>query len=230
MFCMAVFDMDQGRRSQLHEYLTRYTFEKGMDLDIIWFTDRQAAQKLEKYAEAFCLAFVSLDENQGAQFGIQLSRQNPACRICYYKTTSCDIVPLLKSRPVSFCLWQSVQTNFADMMEKWVLEIEEAVDFFCFPARKEIYHIPIHNIIYFESDLKYVVAHCQKGGDIRLLAKLTEIESRLGRSFVRIHKSYIVNRQYVWGIDKKTHVCQLEIGINLPISEAQYGNAVKSFV
>lgn len=229
MICAAVFETDGRRQETLRGFLTKFIFARSVDLDLYWFTDRQAVRKLETYAETFCLAFVSLDEEEGLSFGVKLSRHNPACRICYYKASPCDWKPLLASRPADFALWPFRQEEFDGMMDRLILETEESADFFCFAARREIYHIPVYNIIYFESDLKHVSVHCKKGEDIRLTAKLSEVEERLGLSFVRIHKSYIVNRMYVWKIDKKLHVCQLEGGTSLPISEAQYGNVVDNF-
>lgn len=229
MICIAVFETDRERQDMLRGCLTKYIFEKSVDLDLYWFTDRQAVRKLETYAETFCLAFISLDEAEGLQFGVKLSRQNPACRICYYKAAPCDLKPLLESRPADFCQWPFAQTAFDEVMNRLILEIEEATDFFCFATRQEIYHIPVYNIAYFESDLKHVLVHCRKGEDIRLTAKLSEVEERLGLGFVRIHKSYIVNRMYVNKIDKKEHICQMESGERLPISEAQYGKVVSGF-
>lgn len=227
MFCMAVFETDRRRQDILHDCLTRYSFERNTDFDIFWFTDQNAVQKLGNYAATLCLAFISLEEPCGLQFGLQLYRQNPACRICYYKTMPCDLKPLLPSRPAGFYLWPPEQSDFSAMLDALILEIEQATDFFCFENRQEVYHLPVSSIVYFESDLKHVMVHRKKGEDIRLLAKLSEIESRLGPGFVRIHKSYIVNRTYVRIIDKKAHVCQLESGERLPISEAQYVKVIK---
>lgn len=229
MICAAVFETDEGRQVILRNCLTKYLFEKSIDLDLYWFTDRQAVRKLETYAEVFCLAFVSLDEAEGVAFGMKLSRQNPACRIFYYKAPPCDLELLLPSRPAGFVSWPFGQAAFNEVMNRLILEIEEATDFFRFAARQEIYHIPVYHILYLESDLKHVLVHCRKGEDIRLTTKLSEAETRLGLSFVRIHKSYIVNRMYVYKIDKKEHICQMENGERLPISEAQYGKVVASF-
>lgn len=229
MICAAVFETDEGRQVILRNCLRKYLFEKSIDLDLYWFTDRQAVRKLETYAEVFCLAFVSLDEAEGFSFGMKLSRQNPACRIFYYKAPPCELELLLPSRPAGFVSWPFKQAAFNEVMSRLILEIEETTDFFRYAARQKIYHIPVYNIFYLESDLKHVLVHCKKGEDIRLTAKLSEAEARLGLSFVRIHKSYIVNRMYVYKIDKKEHICQMENGERLPISEAQYGKVVASF-
>lgn len=230
MFCMAIFETDEKRKSTLHDYLTQYIFEKDMDLDIFWFTDQHAVQKLEKYSDDLCLALVSLEEIDGRRFGQQLYSLNPTCRICYYKTVSCDLESLLTSRPIRFYLWDLGQKEFSDMMNSLISEIEAAMDFFCFSTRREIYYLPTSSILYCESDLKHVLIYCKNNKKIRIFAKLSEVEDKLGTSFIRIHKSYIVNRLFVKKIDKQTHTCRIADDMSLPISDAQYGKVVKIFI
>lgn len=110
-----------------------------------------------------------------------------------------------------------------------IAEIEAASDFFCYVARQEINHIPVCSILYFESDLKHVLVHCKSGRNIRIFSKLSDIESRLGTEFVRIHKSYIVNRFSVRRLDKKSHTCCLAGGEALPVSDVWYGRTSDIF-
>lgn len=229
MFRVAVYETDVQRKDILHDCLTRYSFEREMDMDVFWFTDRQAAQKLERYADELCLALVSLEEDQGRQFGSQLYRLNPACRICYYKTVPCDLKPLLVSRPIHFFLWQPEQTDFSDRLDVLIAEIEDTSDFFCYVTRQEIYHLPVSSILYFESDLKHVLIHCKNGQNIRIFAKLSDIEGKLGKGFVRIHKSYFVNRFFVQKLDRKAHTCCLIGGEALPVSDVWYGQVANIF-
>lgn len=84
--------------------------------------------------------------------------------------------------------------------------------------------------MYFESNLKHVLIHCKNGGNIRISAKLSKIEGQLGTEFVRIHKSYIVNRIFVQRLNKRTHVRCMTDSRELPVSEAQYGRVVDTFM
>lgn len=126
MFRSAVYEMDAQRKNILHDYLIRYSFEKGLDMDVLLFTDQQAVRRMERYAGQLCLVFVSLEDSCGQRFGSRLYHLNPACRICYYRTAPCDLEPLLTSRPISFLLWQPDQKEFSNLRDNLILEIEAA--------------------------------------------------------------------------------------------------------
>ena len=85
-----------------------------------------------------------------------------------------------------------------------------------------MYLLPKRNILYFQSDLRYVDICTIQGDNLRILAKLSEIELLVGSVFVRIHKSYLVNLKHVLWIDKKKHLVLLTNGEQLPVSDAQY--------
>ncbi len=61
------------------------------------------------------------------------------------------------------------------------------------------------------------------------LAELTghEIESSLSSTFLRTHKSYIVNKTYIEKIDKTNRLAVLINGEDLPISNSQYSKVLE---
>jgi len=66
-----------------------------------------------------------------------------------------------------------------------------------------------------------------------LYAKLTDIEKLLeeqgvAESFLRIHKSYIVNVSQIVFVDKTSHMVELLNGDVLPISNVHYSKVVKN--
>lgn len=85
-----------------------------------------------------------------------------------------------------------------------------------------MYLLSKRNILYFQSDLRYVNICLVHGENPRILAKLSAIEELAGELFVRIHKSYLVNAKHVLWMDKKNHLVLLTNGEQLPISDAQY--------
>ncbi len=61
------------------------------------------------------------------------------------------------------------------------------------------------------------------------LAELTGhgIESSLSSTFLRTHKSYIVNKTYIEKIDKTNRLAVLINGEDLPISNSQYSKVLE---
>lgn len=198
-------------------------------MDILWFTDSVSLNNLDKYSGKLHLALISLDSEFGLKAGKELYCQNPDCRICYYRTNPCKLEPLLSSRPICFYLWEQGEKAFKIKFEQIIDEISSAKDIFHYETKGDLYLIPFRNILYLQSDLKYVNIYTINHNDGRFFSKLSQIEEKLSSSFVRIHKSYIVNEMYVECVDKKTHTVQLSNGENMPISNAQYEQVINRF-
>lgn len=79
--------------------------------------------------------------------------------------------------------------------------------------------IPFANIIYLESSAHqlFIVTTTQR---ISVYGKLDDYEKKLNNSFIRIHKSFLVNMNYIRRIDRNE--LTLKNSMVLPISKAKY--------
>ena len=96
-----------------------------------------------------------------------------------------------------------------------------------FDTRQRLYLIPIEDILYFQSDLKYVNIICKEAENISVYKKLDEVEAALSDVFLRIHKSYIVNKTFIRKIDKVNHNVILRNGEELPVSNVRYAKVLE---
>lgn len=229
MICGAVFDTNENSRTRIRQWIISYLMQASREMDMLWFTESVSVEKIAKYGSRIHFALICLDDEAGAEIGQNLYRENPACRICYYRTEPCDLVPLLSSRPISFYLWKQGEKAFTQTLDAVKNELITAKDLFQYETRRDLYLIPLRNILYVQSDLKYVVIHTVSGSEERLFAKLSQVEDKLNSRFVRVHKSFIVNSDYVTFVDKKEHTVVLASGEHIPISEAQYEHAMQKF-
>ena len=73
-----------------------------------------------------------------------------------------------------------------------------------FPLRQgdRILLFPFNQIAYFEADDKYVFLHTGEGKKFLADQTLTELETRLPSQFMRVQKSYIINRDMVEELHK----------------------------
>jgi len=140
----------------------------------------------------------------------------------YYSLQSCELQPLLHSRPIEFHLWMNDDDVFYEKLDNIVNEVMQANEIFRYQTRKKLLIIPERNILYAQSNLKNVEIYKADGTTESVFAKLVDIESKLSCRFVRIHQSFMVNMDYIRCIEKDTHMAVIEGGERIPISETRY--------
>ena len=71
----------------------------------------------------------------------------------------------------------------------------------CSQVGKGLRTIPVAEILYFQAEQKYVVAHLTQG-EMLLEEPLKSLEQEFADSFLRIHRSTLVARKYLTGMEK----------------------------
>lgn len=104
-------------------------------------------------------------------------------------------------------------------------------DFYTYTSSKKYYHIPLRNIIYVKSEKKRVTIKCQDKESIYLYDKVDNIEKEiqsLCTKFIRVHKSYLVNVDYVYKYESKE--IEMMNGEIIPISGSRKKEIRKYFL
>jgi len=80
--------------------------------------------------------------------------------------------------------------------------------------------IKLNNIVYCQSESNYCKIICSDGGELLISKTLKHVEELIENNlFIRIHKSYLVNLNYVINYDKTADLkVTLSTGIQLPVS------------
>lgn len=230
---IAFFDSDKNSMGKMRDRLIKYTIVKDMELDVLWFEDI-TVEKVVKYVSAISIAFISLDCKELSEIGFKIAELNPNCYICYYKTSKCDLFPILHSRPYDFFISECEDNNFIQVLGEIISDYTKSRNVFYHETKRGLLCYPVRNILYLQSDMKYVNIVTSDGKAESIYAKLSEIEEEIYKQgnqdfFVRVHKSYIVNTFNVKGIDKSNHTVKLFSGAEIPISEAYYREALNKF-
>lgn len=229
---VAIFDRNPENRDTLKRWLLDFSMGRVTDIERLWFSDERAMRNVAKYAVCFHIGFISLDDPMGLEIGQALYDANPDCIICYYKNTPCDLSELLHSRPYEFFTWPQGKDVFQEKLEDMIGRTVFSANVFSFETKKILYCYPVKNIIYFQSDLKYVHIKTALGNDADIYAKLSEIEQNLHDSnlyslFIRTHKSFLVNRSSISAVNKQNHMLQLSTGDSIPVSDAYYKTVIR---
>lgn len=106
---------------------------------------------------------------------------------------------------------------------------------FCLDSKRSQISMPLGNILFFQSDLKYVILHCKNGECHRFFGKLSDVRQILAGDnlldlFLCTHKSYLVNRRYITAVDKNSKSVHLLTGQELPVSAAQYNHVLEQLL
>lgn len=227
---ISVYETNPDNRQKLKELLVSYSIRYNKEFDLLWITESGAVEKSKNYLLSSSICFISLDSDGAEEYANSVYSENPDMRICYYKNDSYDISYLLNTRPIAFYLFNENAEVFYNKVNCIFGDILSSRDFFCYATRTCIYCYPNRNITYISSDLKYVLIHKQNGNVDRIYAKLVDIEKKLNISFIRIHKSYLVNPLYVCRIDKHLHTVELINGDTLSISDPYYQSVIDYFI
>jgi DNA-binding LytR/AlgR family response regulator len=94
--------------------------------------------------------------------------------------------------------------------------------YFMLPNRhRKSEKIPYSEILYLEASVNYTLIHLQ-GGKVKVSPKtlLFHVNNSLNESFIRIHRTFCVNRNYIQNYDEKNeaNILQLMGGIELAVS------------
>lgn len=230
MIRIAVFDNKETNREAIKQIIAKYTAQQNIDFDVLWFFEDINKDKIEKYISSVNISLISLDLEHNGDISQIVYDNNEDCRILYYSSFVRDLEPLLCVRPRGFHLMSRGEAAFVESLDDIVTEVRKSKNNFYHETRKDIFVIPLKSIIYFQSDLKYVIIKIKNKESERIYSKLSAIEPYLNKNFLRIHKSYILNTDFVDQIDKSNKTIILNNGEILPISDVNYKTVINYFL
>jgi two-component system, LytTR family, response regulator len=219
--CLVVDDDDIDRLTVL-AHLRQYPFIQVMGA---FGSAVEAAGFLEKNSVEMLL----LDIEMPGLSGLELRRRFLEVPVCIFITSFPDFaVDSFDEAALDYILKPFTQERFARAMDRAVnyLEIKDKADKFEFTLGADTIFIKeghekikvkLHDIVYLEAlkDYTTLVTGQRKYCVLANLGTLLE-EKDFG-SFVRIHRSFAVQRHYIQKVDRKNIQVQ---GMNLPIGKA----------
>ena len=96
-------------------------------------------------------------------------------------------------------------------------------------SQKKILERDINNIVYLKADSNYTYFHFNCGNKTITSYTLKHWQALLSNTlFIRIHKSYLINKSMIKSINRKNHTISLSNGDDIPISRGQRKEFMKS--
>lgn len=116
-------------------------------------------------------------------------------QIAFISAKTSYALELFQIRPIHFLVKPFTPKQVIDILEK-AMELQgRQIKLFGYKTGKLENRIPYKEILYFSSDAKKIIVHKKRGLDY-FYGKLSELKLP-SADFIQIHKSYIINKQYV---------------------------------
>ncbi len=198
-----------------------HTFASGSDLFL--FTKKHGAFDL------IILDIIMPDLN-GLELAAKLRAHNDDCMIIFLTSSPEFAVDSYKVKAYYYLLKHSANTELPKLLNRALDDIsEESTASVVIKEKGKWTRVSLSSVQYVES-VNHTVHFHLRNGTISSFASLSEfLETLLSdKRFVKCHKSYIVNMQYVASITGKDFV--LKDGMSVPISRNAYSQIKDTYL
>ena len=187
----------------------------------VWFTGEGLCDYL-KQGGSIDILFLDIEllEMSGIEVAnfIREQLENRKMQIIYISAKSSYAPKLFKTQPLDFLVKPITQMEINYDLDLAMKLCDQGNEKFEFQCGKEYFCIPYNDIIYFSSEGKKIRIMAFKIERV-FYGKLKDIIATLPEDFIIIHKSYVINKRYVFCYTYEW--IELVNNIKLPISKAQ---------
>ncbi len=225
---IAICDDEEKYRSLLYEKIVKDSILKDYETEISQYTCGQEVSEALDKGEFYDVYFLDIQMENGTDDGIRIAREIRARGVkglIVYVTSFIDYVQIgYEVKAFRYLLKSQMDEKLSSLLDDIRKELS-GEEFFYYQISGEKYRVAKSQIVYLESDkrqVKMVLSNCEEH---RFYGNLDNVSKELGESFVRCHRSYVVNLSYIKGWSAE----QIELNSiekNIPISRS-YAKIVK---
>ena len=204
MISVLIVDDEQPARQRLRRLLAEHT-----EIKVVGEADngQQALDLIAQHHPTLIFLDISMPVMNGMQVAKQLSQFAHQPHIIF--TTAYDKYALqaFDVNAQDYLLKPIRPERLSKSLQKLKRQLAPATPaFLCLRERETVRRVPIEDILFLHADQKYTEVYL---ADEILLSNdsLKELEQRFEQSFIRIHRSTLVNRQHLIGIEQGDNNC-----------------------
>lgn len=221
MYNIGICDDGENFCSSIENMLLQCAKEKRIQIDtFVWYTGEGLKESLERGSQLDILFLdIELLQMSGIEVGTFIRNQldNMGMQIVYISGKASYARQLFKTQPLDFLVKPVTKGQISDVMETALKVLRRKNEKFEFRQGKDYYYVPMGDIVYFVSERRKVKIVTMKE-TFEFYGRLRETAGRLSEDFVTIHKSYIVNKEYIFRYSYEA--VELANGTALTISPA----------
>lgn len=225
MLRIAICDDDREFCNQIRTYLFHYSLHSEFDIDVKIFTTGEELIKDMESTGAFELIFLDIEFE--TMNGVEIGRQirnfslQDITQIVYVSSKESYAMQLFKVRPMDFLIKPVTKQDISRIMNLYARLYMNTL-YFEIKVGKQKIHIRANEILYFQCEgrkIKIKKRTTDVDDKVEFYGSMSDVKKMIqSESFIEIHKSYIINLQYV------LQFCGNEVvmsdGKKLPISQS----------
>lgn len=201
MYSIGICDDGENICAAIENMLLQYAKEKNIQIDInVWYTGEGLKKYLETGGQLDILFLdIELFRMTGIEVGDYIRNQldDMGMQIIYISGKVSYAQQLFKTQPLDFLVKPISQSQISDVLEMAFRVMRHKNEKFEFRQGKDYYYVPMGDIVYFGSEGRKVKIVTLKE-TFEFYGRLKEVAKRLPEDFIIIHKSYIVNKEYIF--------------------------------
>lgn len=216
MINIAICDDDVAMTATIEEMLFKTAKEQSIKINCTVFFD--GSTLVENICQGVFYDLIYLDIEMRKVNGISAaelirSMEIPAL-IVYVSSYEKYLKELFNTEPFRFLSKPIDGNKFYSVFMDAYKRIRQKAEYFSFSYNKEFLKIPLNRISYFESYNRVIYIHVARNmrvenavldeTEYRFYGKMNDVEKQLSDSnarFIRIHQSYLVNFDYIKGMN-----------------------------
>ncbi|MCM4155507.1 LytTR family DNA-binding domain-containing protein [Gramella sp. AN32] len=213
-----VIDDEELARTLLKSYIDKLDF---LELMGSFENPLDAMSLLKSEQIDLLLLDIQMPEIKGTDFARLIS---PKTKIIFTTAYSEYALEGFEINALDYLLKPITFQRFLSAIEKYPLKDENPANHLIIKSGYDLHKVLVENIIFIKSDSEYVQYHLENGQKLMANQSLSKLEKSLPDSFLRVHRSYIINRQKVSGLkDRMLLLSDIEV----PVSDSYYEKVKK---
>lgn len=208
MVSIGLCDDETPELENLKCLVAEYARAKGLAFDIACFSSGEDLLHVAGKGRSFDIVF--LDVYMGLTNGVDIAREirkfDTECCIVFATNSRGHAIDGYGVHALQYLLKPLAVRNVS-------MALDQAMESLSRRQERSIqignklghYRLLLSDIIYAESDARVVTVHCHKQGDLEFYLRLDDFEKLCGDArFLRCHKSFLVNLDYVHAVANKS--------------------------
>lgn len=201
MYNIGICDDGKNICSSIENMLLQCAKEKNIHIETyVWYTGEGLKEYLERGNRLDILFLdIELFQMSGMEVGdyIRNHLDDMRMQIVYISGKASYAQQLFKTQPLDFLVKPIMKDQISDVLEMALKIMKQKNEKFEFRQGKDYYYVSMGDIAYLASEGRKVKIVTLKE-TYEFYGRLKETAKRLPENFVIIHKSYIVNKEYIF--------------------------------